>query len=113
MAKKDTYLALLRRGIDENTAQLLSNSGVKVGDIKKPASAPREWKSKFNWEIFHRVHSRGKKKLGGSHPRALQNEINHQLSFCKEQPTSVCTPAPFASRCWGRHGAVMPHVLSH
>ena len=35
MAKKDTYLALLRRGIDENTAHLLSDSGVKVGDIKK------------------------------------------------------------------------------
>ena len=35
MAKKDTYLALLRRGIDENTAHILSNSGVKVGDLKK------------------------------------------------------------------------------
>ncbi|GIS41619.1 MAG: hypothetical protein Ct9H90mP14_0750 [Methanobacteriota archaeon] len=32
MAKKDTYLALLRRGIDENTAQLLADSGIKVGD---------------------------------------------------------------------------------
>ena len=30
MAKKDTYLALLRRGIDENTAHILSNSGVTV-----------------------------------------------------------------------------------
>ena len=35
MAKKDTYLALLRRGIDENTAHILSDSGVKVGDLKK------------------------------------------------------------------------------
>ena len=35
MAKKDTYLALLRRGIDENTAQLLADSGIKVGDLKK------------------------------------------------------------------------------
>ena len=34
MAKKDTYLALLRRGIDENTAQLLADSGIKVGDLK-------------------------------------------------------------------------------
>ena len=35
MAKKDTYLALLRRGIDETTAQILSDSGLKVGDLKK------------------------------------------------------------------------------
>ena len=35
MAKKDTYLALLRRGIDETTAQILSDSGVKIGDLKK------------------------------------------------------------------------------
>ena len=35
MAKKDTYLALLRRGIDENTAQLLADSGIKVGDLKE------------------------------------------------------------------------------
>ncbi len=35
MAKKDTYLALLRRGIDENTAQILSDGGIKVGDLKK------------------------------------------------------------------------------
>ena len=35
MAKKDTYLALLRRGIDETTAQVLANSGLKVGDLKK------------------------------------------------------------------------------
>ena len=41
MAKKDTYLALLRRGIDENTAHLLSDSGVKVGDIKKAAQEGR------------------------------------------------------------------------
>ncbi|MGY8691974.1 MAG: hypothetical protein ACKVHF_03315 [Candidatus Poseidoniales archaeon] len=34
MAKKDTYLALLRRGIDENTAQILSEGGIKVGDLK-------------------------------------------------------------------------------
>ena len=34
MAKKDTYLALLRRGIDENTAQILSDGGIKVGDLK-------------------------------------------------------------------------------
>ena len=35
MAKKDTYLALLRRGIDETTAQVLADSGLKVGDLKK------------------------------------------------------------------------------
>lgn len=34
MAKKDTYLALLRRGIDESTAQILSDGGIKVGDLK-------------------------------------------------------------------------------
>ena len=34
MAKKDTYLALLRRGIDEKTAQILSDGGIKVGDLK-------------------------------------------------------------------------------
>ena len=35
MAKKDTYLAILRRGIDETTAQVLADSGLKVGDLKK------------------------------------------------------------------------------
>ena len=35
MAKKDTYLALLRRGIDVNTAHILSDGGIKVGDLKK------------------------------------------------------------------------------
>ena len=35
MAKKDTYLALLRRGIDETTAQVLSDGGIKIGDLKK------------------------------------------------------------------------------
>ena len=35
MAKKDTYLALLRRGIDVNTANILSDGGIKVGDLKK------------------------------------------------------------------------------
>lgn len=35
MAKKDTYLALLRRGIDQTTAQTLADSGLKVGDLKK------------------------------------------------------------------------------
>jgi hypothetical protein len=35
LAKKDTYLALLRRGIDETTAQALSDSGIKIGDLKK------------------------------------------------------------------------------
>ena len=35
MAKKDTYLALLRRGIDETTAQILSDGGIKIGDLKK------------------------------------------------------------------------------
>ena len=34
MAKKDTYLALLRRGIDATTAQTLADSGLKVGDLK-------------------------------------------------------------------------------
>ena len=34
MAKKDTYLALLRRGIDTKTAQILSDGGIKVGDLK-------------------------------------------------------------------------------
>ena len=35
MAKKDTYLALLRRGIDGTTAQILSDGGIKIGDLKK------------------------------------------------------------------------------
>ena len=35
MAKKDTYLALLRRGIDESTAEILADAGLKIGDIKK------------------------------------------------------------------------------
>ena len=35
MAKKDTYLALLRRGIDETTAQVLADGGIKIGDLKK------------------------------------------------------------------------------
>ncbi len=35
MAKKDTYLALLRRGIDQTTAQTLADSGLKVGDLKQ------------------------------------------------------------------------------
>ena len=34
MAKKDTYLALLRRGIDETTAQVLADGGIKIGDLK-------------------------------------------------------------------------------
>ena len=35
MAKKDTYLALLRRGIDETTANHLADAGLKIGDLKK------------------------------------------------------------------------------
>jgi len=35
MAKKDTYLALLRRGIDETTAMQLADAGIKIGDLKK------------------------------------------------------------------------------
>ena len=35
MAKKDTYLALLRRGIDETTAMQLADAGLKIGDLKK------------------------------------------------------------------------------
>ena len=35
IAKKDTYLALLRRGIDETTSMTLAEAGLKVGDIKK------------------------------------------------------------------------------
>ena len=35
MAKKDTYLALLRRGIDESTAEILADAGLKIGEIKK------------------------------------------------------------------------------
>ena len=35
MAKKDTYLALLRRGVDETTAMALADSGLKIGEIKK------------------------------------------------------------------------------
>ena len=34
MAKKDTFLALVRRGIDETTATRLAESGLKVGDLK-------------------------------------------------------------------------------
>ena len=34
MAKKDTYLALLRRGIDDTTAQQLADAGLKIGDLK-------------------------------------------------------------------------------
>ena len=32
MAKKDTYLALLRRGIDETTSMTLADAGLKIGD---------------------------------------------------------------------------------
>ena len=35
MAKKDTYLALLRRVIDETTAMQLADAGIKIGDLKK------------------------------------------------------------------------------
>jgi hypothetical protein len=35
MAKKDTYLALLRRGIDETTAETLADAGLKIGEIKE------------------------------------------------------------------------------
>lgn len=35
MAKKDTYLALLRRGIDDTTAMHLADAGLKIGDLKK------------------------------------------------------------------------------
>ena len=35
MAKKDTYLALLRRGVDETTAMTLADSGLKIGEIRK------------------------------------------------------------------------------
>jgi len=35
MAKKDTFLALVRRGIDEATATHLAEAGVKIGDLKK------------------------------------------------------------------------------
>tara|TARA_X000000950_G_scaffold281320_1_gene377692 strand:+ start:197 stop:1285 length:1089 start_codon:yes stop_codon:yes gene_type:complete len=35
MAKKDTYLALLRRGIDETTSMQLADAGLKIGDLKK------------------------------------------------------------------------------
>jgi len=35
MAKKDTYLALLRRGIDEQTAETLADAGLKIGEIKQ------------------------------------------------------------------------------
>ena len=35
MAKKDTYLALLRRGVDDNTAMILADAGLKIGDLKK------------------------------------------------------------------------------
>ena len=35
MAKKDTYLALLRRGVDEVTAQTLADAGVTIGGLKK------------------------------------------------------------------------------
>ena len=35
MAKKDTYLALLRRGIDDTTANQLADAGLKIGDLKK------------------------------------------------------------------------------
>ena len=35
MAKTAPYLALLRRGIDETTAQILADGGIKIGDLKK------------------------------------------------------------------------------
>ena len=34
MAKKDTYLALLRRGVDEVTAQTLADAGLTIGKLK-------------------------------------------------------------------------------
>ena len=42
MAKKDTYLALLRRGIDETTLPVTVKSGLKIGtsrnSMKKTAN---------------------------------------------------------------------------
>ncbi len=35
MAKKDTYLALLRRGVDEVTSQSLADAGLTIGQLKK------------------------------------------------------------------------------
>ena len=35
MAKKDTYLALLRRGVDEVTAQTLADAGLTIGKLKE------------------------------------------------------------------------------
>ena len=33
--QRKTYLALLRRGIDDTTAQQLADAGLKIGDLKK------------------------------------------------------------------------------
>ena len=35
MAKKDTYLVKLRRGIDETTENQLADAGIKIGDLKR------------------------------------------------------------------------------
>ncbi len=39
MAKKDTYLALLRRGVDEVTAQTLADAGLTIGKLKEITEA--------------------------------------------------------------------------
>ena len=54
MAKKDTYLALLRRGIDDTTAQQLADAGLKIGDLKKIDRKFSKQKNK-NQTIFQKA----------------------------------------------------------
>ena len=42
MAKKDTYLALLRRGIDDTTANQLADAGLKIGCLLYTSPSPRD-----------------------------------------------------------------------
>ena len=55
MAKKDTYLALLRRGIDESTAEILADAGLKIGEIKKLSQDQLEQNYGLKSEIASRV----------------------------------------------------------
>jgi hypothetical protein len=48
-----------------------------IRDLKKPANAPKDWKTKFNWELYHRVNARGRFGSGIKN-RALEGEVTAQ-----------------------------------
>jgi hypothetical protein len=47
-----------------------------VNHIRKPSNAGKDWKSKFNWELYHRINPRGKKTGPALRIKPLENEIN-------------------------------------